>query len=81
MSDEAVAKITEIDAYYNQYKAFTYLRVASTIVNPKKLPRYPCDKLIFLEIARQILSAYERVRKQHKKTWVWPITIGQFNVA
>ena len=50
------------------------------MVNPKKLSRYPSDRLILLEIARQLTSAYDNVRKQHKKTWVWPITIGEFEV-
>ena len=50
-SKEAIAKIIEIGAYYIQFKTFTYLRVAGTTINPKKIPRYPCDRLIFLEIA------------------------------
>lgn len=51
MSDEAVAKISEVGAYYIQYQTFTYLRVAGTTINPKNLPRYPSDRLILLEIA------------------------------
>ena len=80
MSVEAIARIAKIGAYYIQFKTFTYLRVASMMVNPKKLLRYPSNRLILLEIARQLTSAYDRVRKQHKKTWVWPITIGAFEV-
>lgn len=50
LSDEATAQIIALRAYYIQFKTFTYLRVAGTSVNPKKLPRYPSDKLILLEI-------------------------------
>lgn len=77
---EETKRIIEIDAYKIQFKTFTYLRVAGTVVNLKKLPRYPSDRLILLEITRKLTSAYDRVRKQHKKTWVWPITIGAFGV-
>ena len=52
MSVEATTKIAEIDTYCIQFKTFNYLRVAGTMVNLKKLPRYPSDNLIFLEIAR-----------------------------
>ena len=51
MSKEAMTKITEICAYYIKFKTFTYLRVVGITVNPKKLPRYLCDRLILLEIA------------------------------
>lgn len=77
---EAVARIAKISAYYIQFKIFTYLRVVGTTVNLKKLPRYPSDTIILLEIERQLTSAYNRVRKHHKKTWVWPITIAHFEV-
>lgn len=80
MSLEAAARIAKIGTYYIQFKIFTYLRIASTMVNPKKFPRYPSDRLILLEIVRQLTSLYERVRKQHKKTWVWHITICPFGV-
>ena len=80
MSEEATRRIVEIGTYYIQSKTFTYLRVASTTMNLKKLPRYPLDSLILLEITRNLTSAYDRMRKQHKKTWVWPITLCPFEV-
>ncbi len=35
---------------------------------------------ILLEIAWKLTFSYERVGKQHKKTWVLPIAIGAFEV-
>ncbi len=70
MPVEAKTRIVEINTYYIQFKTFTYLSLASTMVNLKKLPRYPSDRLILLETTRQLTSAYDRVRKQHNKTWV-----------
>ena len=77
---EEVVRIDDIITYYILFKTFTYLRVDGMTVNLKKIPRYPSDRLILLEIAKQLTSTYDRVRKQHKNTWVWPITIGAFEV-
>ena len=51
LSDEAKAQITVLDTYFIQFKTCTYLWVASASINPKKLPRYPSDKLVLLEIS------------------------------
>ena len=80
LSNDAVAQITTIGAYYIQFKMFTYLRVVGTIFNPKNIPSYPCDRLILLEISRQLESECYRVKKQHKPCWTWPFIIGPFQV-
>ena len=49
--DDAVAHILLVKAYYTQFRTFTYVRVASTTINPKKLLRYPSDRLVLLEIS------------------------------
>ena len=66
LSDEAKAQIIIIGVYFIQFKTFTYMGIASASINPKKLPRYPSNKLILLEIAMQIESAYERVKRQQR---------------
>ena len=63
ISDEAKAHITILGAYFIQFKMFTYLWVVGASINLKKLPRYPSDKSILLEIAWQIESSYERVKR------------------
>ena len=52
MSVEAATRIVDIGTYYIQFKKITYLRVDGTMVNLKKLSRYPSDRLILLEIVR-----------------------------
>lgn len=64
LSSEVVAQLITLGAYYIQFKTFTYLRVAGATINPRKLPRYPSDRLVLLEIPRQIESTYDRVRRQ-----------------
>ena len=49
--DDAMAHIIVLKAYFIQFRTFTYLRVAGTTANSKKLLRYPCDRLVLLEIA------------------------------
>ena len=51
-SDQAKAQITTIGAYFIQFRTFTYIRVGGASVNPKKLLRYPSDKLIIMELSR-----------------------------
>ena len=64
LSDQAKDQITTIGAYFIQFQTFTYIWVGGASINPKKLPRYPSDKLVIMELSRQIKSAYERVKKQ-----------------
>ena len=52
LSDDAITHITALRAYYIQFKTFTYLWVVGATIKPKKLPRYPCDRLVLLEIAQ-----------------------------
>ena len=49
--DEAVVQLTTLGAYYIQFKTFMYLRVVDAIINLRKLPRYPNDRLVLLEFA------------------------------
>ena len=61
-----------------QFKTFTYIRVASSEVKLKKLPHYPPDYLILLEITRQLEMVYNRVKAKWQKSWSWPISIGPY---
>ena len=63
LSDEEKAQIIVLKAYFIQFKTFTYLWVVGASINPKKLARYPSDKLVLLEIVWQIESSYERVKR------------------
>ena len=56
------------------------MRVASATINPKKIPRYPSDKLVLLDISWQIESAYERVKRQRRPCWACSLIIGPYQV-
>ena len=51
LSNEAKVKIIAPRAYFIQFKIYTYLQVVGASVNPKKLPKYPSDKLVLLKIS------------------------------
>ena len=58
--EEAKAQIIALRAYLIPFKAFTYIWVGGASINPKKLPRYPSDKLVIMEISKKIELAYEK---------------------
>ena len=80
LSDQAKDHITTIGAYFIQFRTFTYIRIGGASINPKKLPRYPSDKLVIMELSRQIESAYEMVKKQRRPCWEWSLTVGAYQV-
>ena len=52
LSNESKAQITALGAYFIQFETFTYILVGGASINSKKLPRYPSDKLVIMEISR-----------------------------
>lgn len=76
LSSEAEARIKKFGSWFIQFPQFTYIRVAGSTVCPKRLPRYPPDKVVLLELARQ-LEHYDRIMKNEGKTGVsFSIIIG-----
>lgn len=43
---------------------------------PKKIPSYPSNKMVLLEIGRQLESAYKKVKARQKHCLYFPISIG-----
>ena len=62
--NEEKVQIIVLNAYFIQFKMFTYLQVASASINPKKLPKYLSDKLVLFEKVWQIELAYEKIKRQ-----------------
>ena len=78
--DEAKAQIIALGAYVIQFWTFTYIQVGGASINPKKLPRYPSDKLVIMKISRQIESADERIKRQRRPCWDWLLIVGAYQV-
>ena len=68
LSSEAEAKV-KYGSWFIQFPQFTYIRVAGSTVCPKRLPRYPCDKVVLMKLARQ-LEHYDRIMKLKGETGI-----------
>ena len=47
-------KVKKYGSWFIQFPQFTYIRVAGSTICPKRLPRYPPDKVVLMELARQL---------------------------
>ena len=76
LSIEVASRISQLGAYYIQFDTFTYIKISGSTIYPKKLPKYPSDKLILLGIGRKLEIAYEQLKVKQKNCWNFPISIG-----
>lgn len=56
ISNEATDEIAKYGNWYIQFRTFTYVWVSSFHGYPWKLPCYPSDKLLLLELCRKIVQ-------------------------
>ena len=69
LSPEEKAKIKKYGSWFIQFSQFTFIRVAGSTICPKRLPRYPPDKVVLMELARQ-LEHYDRIMKLECETGI-----------
>lgn len=77
ISTEAMELIKNYGYWFIQFPKFTYIRVHGSPKVPCRLPRYPIDKVIFLDVTRQLV-AIDSVFKAMHKTGIgedFPLTI------
>ena len=55
-SPEAMAAISQFSCYFIQFSSFSYLCLAAFDGFPMKLPRYPDDMIVLVEIVRQAVQ-------------------------
>ena len=66
MSMGVMKLVKEYGAWFIQFPTFSYIRVQGFSIEPYKLPRYPTDKMVLLELTRQ-LTTYDKIQKGKKK--------------
>lgn len=77
LMQEAKDLVRKFDSWYIQFPKFTYIRVQGFAGCPYKLPSYPIDKMISLEVTKQF-STYDKIqRSKHRAGIIFPITIGK----
>ena len=67
LSLEVEEKVKKYGSWFIQFPQFTYIRAAGSTVCPKRLPRYPPDKVVLMELARQ-LEHYDKIMRNEGKT-------------
>lgn len=77
LSPQAKELVEKFGVWFIQFPKFTYIRVQGCSCPPYMLPRYPTDRLVLLELVRQLM-AYNKVQKnKHKSGISFPISVGR----
>ncbi|KAH9321752.1 hypothetical protein KI387_016391, partial [Taxus chinensis] len=79
VSKEAWDAVSKIGSLFIQFADFTYLRVTGFSREPIKMPRYPSDRVITMELSRQLVELHDLQLKRHKSTGFFPITVGYYS--
>lgn len=77
LSKEAIELIEKYGSWYIQFPTFTYLRIHGFQSEPYRLPRYPTDIMILLEVVRQLLEFNVIQREKHRAGMTFPISVGK----
>lgn len=77
LSLEAEKQIKKYGSWFIQFSQFTYIRAVGSTVCPKRLPRFPTDRIILIELMRQLWH-YDKIIKQRGEVGItFPFVIGQ----
>lgn len=76
LSQEAKELVKRYGSWFIWFPKFTYIRVQGFSSSPYRLPRFPIDKMILLEVTRQ-LSTYDKIQKKKRKAEIaFLVTLG-----
>lgn len=76
ISKEAQKLIEEYGFWFIQFPKFMYIRLSRFHSYTYRLPRYPTDRMVMLEVSRQLM-AYDKIIKKKKKGGLhFPIVMG-----
>lgn len=78
-SPKAMAIISQFGCYFIQFSYFSYLRLATFYGFPLKLPKYPDDLIMLMEIVRQALQVNVLSASLRKKEYEFPIKVGAYS--
>ena len=78
-SPKAMAIISQFGSYFIQFSSFSYLRLVAFDGFPLKLPRYPDDMIVLVEIVRQAIKVNVLGASLRKKGYEFPIKVGAYS--
>ena len=84
MFDEAWYKVNQYGCIIIQFPKFTYLRVGYFKGEPYTLPRYATDRIILMELAKQLMEVQSNQHSLHRLGFdissTKPLVIGHYMI-
>lgn len=77
LSKEATKLVEKYGSWHIQFPTFTYLRIRGFRIEPYRLPMYLTDKIILLEVVRQLLDYDFLQKEKHRTRITLPIALGK----
>ena len=74
-----MAVIIQFKNFFIQFSSFSYLRIAVFDGLPLKLPRYPSDMIVLIELVRQAMHMNLLSSSLRKKGYKFPMSVGAFS--
>lgn len=79
---EAISVVSQFGCCFIQFPSFSYLRIGAFDGFPKRHTRYPEDKVVFVELRRQILEVNTLCSNVKKIIEIpFPIMVGSYSCA
>lgn len=80
ISDAAYNRVSHFGCVFLQFPTFTYIRIGCFSGEPFILPRFPSDKIVLMELCRQLISVHEKQSQAHKTGLKFLESIGRYSV-
>lgn len=79
ISHEVFSLIMKFGSFFTQFDRFTYLRIGGFEKAPLKLPQFPSDFIVFLEVCRQMAMVNVKYLNMGKKGYAFPLSMSFFS--
>lgn len=80
LSKAAYNRVPHFGCVFLQFPTFTYIRIGCFSGEPFILPRYPFDKIVLMDLSRQLIYVHEKQSQAHKSGLKFPESIGRYSV-
>lgn len=79
ISCDSATFVMKFGSFYTQFDRFTYLRIGGFEEAPLKLPRFPSDYIVFLEVCRQMVVVNVKYLNMGKKGYTVSLSTPHFS--
>ena len=78
-SPEVMVAISQFGNYFIKFSTFSYLQLATFDGFPLKIPRYPSDMIMLIEIMKQVIQVNMLSKSLKKKGYEFPMKVGAYS--